>query len=115
MILITLCQEGVSPSHPEILEMGYQTFEEVNRKVRKGTIKKLTAAAHLVHVGRVIKERARGIMVSQGISKSETGRLGLVYAREPQEALEIAFSLLGGDATVAVLQKGGEILPLIRK
>jgi len=113
VILITLCQEGVSPSHPEILEMGYQTFEEVDRKVRKGTIKKLTVAAHLVHVGRVIKERAKGIMVSQGISKSETERLGLLYAREPQEALEIAFSLLGRDAKVAVLQRGGEILPVI--
>ncbi len=113
VILITLCQEGVSPSHPEILEMGYQTFEEVDRKVRKGTIKKLTVAAHLVHVGRVIKERAKGIMVSQGISKSETERLGLLHAREPQEALEIAFSLLGRDAKVAVLQRGGEILPVI--
>jgi nickel-dependent lactate racemase len=113
VILITLCQEGVSPSHPEVLEMGYQTFEEVDRKVRKGTIKKLTVAAHLVHVGRVIKERAKGIMVSQGISKSETERLGLLHAREPQEALEIAFSLLGRDAKVAVLQRGGEILPVI--
>jgi len=115
VILITTCQEGVAPSHPEILEMGYQTFEEVDQQVRKGTIKKLTAAAHLVHVGRVIKERAKGIMVSQGISKSETERLGFVHAREPQEALKIAFSLLGRDAKVAVLQRAGEILPVIRK
>jgi len=113
VILITLCQEGVSPSHPEVLELGYQTFEEVDQKVHTGLIKKLTVAAHLVHVGRVIKERARGIMVSQGISKSETERLGLLHAREPQEALEIAFSLMGRNAKVAVLQRGGEILPVI--
>jgi nickel-dependent lactate racemase len=113
VILITPCPEGVSPSHPEVLELGYQTFEEVDRKVRKGTIKKLTVAAHLVHVGRVIRERAKGIMVSYGISKDETERLGLLHAREPQEALEIAFSLLGRHAKVAVLQKGGEILPRI--
>lgn len=115
VILVSPCQEGVSPSHPEVLEMGYQTFEEVDQKVRKGTIKKLTVAAHLVHVGRVIKERAKGVMVSQGISKSETERLGFVHAREPQEALEIAFSLLGRNAKVAVLKRGGEILPLIQK
>jgi hypothetical protein len=30
-------------------------MEEVERKVKQGTIKKLTVAAHLVHVGRVIK------------------------------------------------------------
>jgi nickel-dependent lactate racemase len=115
VILVTSCQEGVSPSHPEVLEMGYQTFEEVERKVKQGTIKKLTVAAHLVHVGRVIKERAKGIMVSKGISKNDTERLGLIHARQPQEALEIGFSLVGRDARVAVLQRGGEILPVIRK
>jgi hypothetical protein len=53
-------------------------------------------------------------MVSQGISKSETERLGLLHAREPQEALEIALSLMGRNAKVAVLQRGGEILPIIK-
>jgi nickel-dependent lactate racemase len=115
VILISPCPEGVSPSHPEVLELGYQTFEEVGQKVQRGTIKKMTVAAHLVHVGRVIKERARGIMVSQGISRSETERLGFIYAREPQEALEFGFSLLGRDAKVAVLQRGGEILPVVKK
>jgi nickel-dependent lactate racemase len=71
-------------------------------------------AAHLVHVGRVIKERAKGILVSPGISKEETERLGFIHAREPQDALEIAFSLMGKDAKVAVLQRGGEILPIIK-
>jgi nickel-dependent lactate racemase len=112
VILITLCQEGVSPSHPEVLEWGYQTFEEVDEKVQQGKIQKLTAAAHLVHVGRVIKERAKGILVSTGISKEETEKLGFSHANSPQEALEIAFSLLGRDAKVAVLQRGGEILPI---
>lgn len=115
VILVTLCPEGVSPSHPEVLELGYHTFEEVNQQVQKGMIKKLTAAAHLVHVGRVIKERAKGILVAPGISKEETERLGFVHARNPKEALEIAFSSMGQDAKVAVLQRGGEILPVIEK
>ena len=114
VILVTPCPEGVSPSHPEVLEFGYQTFREVEQKVQNGMINKLTVAAHLVHVGRVMKERARGIMVSQGIGKEETERLGFIHAREPQEALEIAFSLMGPEAGVVVLQKGGEILPIIR-
>jgi len=115
VILISPCPEGVSPSHPEVLEFGYQTFETVDQWVRQGKIRKLTAAAHLVHVGRVIKERAKGIMVSRGISKEETEKLGLYYAREAQEALEMAFSLAGKKAKVAVLQRGGEILPVIRE
>ena len=114
VILITSCPEGISVSHPEVLEWGYQTFEEVKQKVRQGQINKLTVAAHLVHVGRVIKERAKGILVSPGISKEEAERLGFIYARNPQEALDIAFSHLSRDAKVAVLQRGGEILPVIK-
>ena len=114
VILITPCPEGVSPSHPEVLDWGYRTFEEVDRNVREGKIKKLTVAAHLVHVGRVIRERAKGILVCPGISKEETERLNFVHAREPREALEIAFALLSNDAKVAVLHRGGEILPVIQ-
>jgi nickel-dependent lactate racemase len=114
VILISPCPEGVSPSHPEVLDWGYRTFEEVDRNVGEGKIKKLTVAAHLVHVGRVIRERAKGILVCPGISKEETERLNFVHAREPQEALEIAFRLLGSNAKVTVLHRGGEILPVIQ-
>jgi nickel-dependent lactate racemase len=114
VILVSPCPEGVSPSHPEVLEFGYQTFETVDQWVRQGKIHKLTAAAHLVHVGRVIKERAKGIMVSPGISKEEKERLGLIHAKDPEEALYMAFSLSGRNSKVAILQRGGEILPVIK-
>ena len=113
VILISPCPEGVSPSHPEVLEFGYQTYKDAERLLREGKIHKLTAAAHLVHVGRVIRERAMGIMVTTGISKEETERLGMRYAQNPQEALEMALSQMGHDAKIAVLQRGGEILPQI--
>jgi nickel-dependent lactate racemase len=115
VILISPCPEGVSPSHPEVLEFGYQTFEDADRLFRQGRIHKLTAAAHLVHVGRVIKERAKSIFVSQGISKEEKERLGFIHAEDPQEALEMAFSILGRQARIAILQRGGEILPVIKE
>jgi nickel-dependent lactate racemase len=115
VILVSTCPEGISPSHPEVLEFGYQTFEIVDQWVRQGKIQKLTAAAHLVHVGRVVKERARGIMVCPGISREEKERLGFLHAQNPQEALDIAFSLLGHDARIAVLQRGGEILPVVQE
>jgi nickel-dependent lactate racemase len=113
VVLVTPCTAGVSPSHPEVLEAGYQTFGEVDRQVQKGMMTKLTVAAHLVHVGRVIKERARGVLVSRGIPKSDAEKLGFLYAEQPQEALEIAMSLCSSNAKVAVLQRGSEILPII--
>jgi nickel-dependent lactate racemase len=114
VILVTPCPEGVSPSHPEVLEIGYRPFAEVEKRVRTGGMKKLSVAAHLAHVGRVIKEKARGILVCPGISKEDTERMGFLHACEPQEALEMAFSVLSEDARVAVLQRGGEILPVVR-
>jgi nickel-dependent lactate racemase len=114
VILISPCSEGVSPSHPEVLELGYQRFETVDQWIREKKIQKLTAAAHLVHVGRVIKERARTIFVSHGISKEQKERLGFIHAKNPKEALDMALGLMGRDAKVAVLQRGGEILPAIK-
>jgi nickel-dependent lactate racemase len=115
VILVSPCPEGVSPSHPEVLEFGYQTFQTVDQWLREGKIQKWTAAAHLVHVGRVIKERAKGIFVSQGISKEEKERLGLIHAENPAEALEMAFSMAGRKSSVAILQRGGEILPVVKE
>ncbi len=112
VILVSPCPEGVSPSHPEVLELGYQTYEGAEELFHRGKIHKLTVAAHLVHVGRVIKERARAIFVARGLSKIEKERLGFLHAETPQEALNMAFSLLGRKARVAVLQRGGEILPI---
>lgn len=114
VILVSPCLAGVSPSHPEVLVNGYHSFRQTERMVQSGMVKKLTVAAHLVHVGRVIKERAKGILVTRGISWDETERLGLLYADEPQEALEMALSFCGRDAKVAVLQRGSEILPVIQ-
>jgi nickel-dependent lactate racemase len=65
-------------------------------------------------VGRVIKERAKTIFVSYGISKEQKERLGFIHAENPQEALDMAFGLQGRNAKVAVLQRGGEILPVIK-
>ena len=113
VILVSPCPDGVSTSHPEVLETGYHPFSVVEEMVQQGKISKLTAAAHLVHVGRVIKERAQGILVSAGISKQETEKLGLTYAATPQEALDIALDRLGKEAQVAVLRQGGEILPVV--
>lgn len=105
---------GVSPSHFEALEAVYGTFEEVDRQVRKGTMTKLTVGAHLVHVGRVIKERARGISAGRGIPKTDAVKLGFLHDQESRDALDIVISLCGRHEKVAVLQRGSEALPVIQ-
>ncbi|PYV15328.1 MAG: nickel-dependent lactate racemase [Acidobacteria bacterium] len=115
VVLVTPCPHGVSDEHPEVEQLGYLGFEEVKAQVEKKLIRDLVAAAHLVHVGRVIRDRARGIMVSPGI-KAETQRhLGLEPARTPQEALDKALAIVGRDAKVAVLHHGGDVLPIVQE
>lgn len=112
VIVITPCPHGVSAEHPEVEQLGYHTFAEVKAMVDKKRISDLVAAAHLVHVGRVICDRARGIMVSPGISAEVQAHLGFESASTAQGALEMALNIAGTNAKVAVLRHGGDVLPI---
>jgi lactate racemase len=113
VVLVTPCPEGVSGSHPAVLEFGYQSVERVSSWVRRGELPDLMVAAELAIGGRVIRDRARGILVSPGIPREASLRLGFEPASTPQESLEKALRLVGTDASVIVLRHGGEILPVI--
>jgi nickel-dependent lactate racemase len=114
IVMISPCTEGVCAEHPDVLKYGYLTYSEVKRLVDCGEIADLTLAAHLIHVGRVIREKASTILVSSGIEASTSASLGFIAADHPQEALEKAFALVGKHAAVCVLQHAGHILPIIR-
>ncbi len=114
MILVTPCPHGVASEHPEVEEIGYLCFAEVKARVERKEIADLVAAAHLAHVGRIIRDRARGIMVSPGIARQTQRHLGFEPARTPQQALELAFAIAGSDAKVTVLRQGGNVLPLVK-
>ncbi len=113
VILITPCPHGVSIEHPEVEKLGYHTVEEVKQMVASRKITDLIGAAHLAHVGRVICDRARGIMVSSGIAPDTQKSIGFRPARTLADGLEMAFSMAGRDAKVAVLRQGGHVLPRV--
>lgn len=113
LILVTPCPEGVSVEHPQILDIGYRPFAEVESMVKRGEIRDLTLAAHLVHVGRVIYEKAIGVLVSSGIDPQTAAKLGFHWAASPQEALTFALKRKGKKASIAVIKNGGEIMPLV--
>ncbi len=113
VILVTLCPEGVSRSHPLILERGYKSEAETMEDVRTGKLSNMIVASHCLRVGRIIKDKATGILVSKGISQHETEHLGFIYAQDPAQALDKALQIAGKDATIGVLRNGGEALPLV--
>lgn len=115
VILVTQCSHGVSTEHPEVEQMGYPGVEQVKAMVAEKKISDLVAAAHLAHVGRVIRDRARGIMVSPGIPPDVQRKIGFEPAATPQEALEMALRMAGRNARVVALQQGGHVLPLVKR
>jgi len=112
-ILVSPCPEGVSRTHGLILQEGYRRSWETISLVESGRIADKIVAAHLVRVGRVIKDNGVGILISPGISRLDTKRLGFRYAAAPQQALDMAFELKGEDASVLVIRQGGAALPLV--
>ena len=112
-VLVTPCPHGVSEEHPEVEQLGYHGYAEVRSMVESKTITDLVAAAHLVHVGRVIRDKAHGIMVSPGIDRETQGHLGFEPAHSPQQALQMALEIAGPDAKTVVLRHGGDVLPLV--
>ena len=113
VIIVTPCPHGVSTEHPEVERLGYHGFAEVKSMVEKKQITDLVAAAHLVHVGRVVRDRARGIMVSPGINSNTQAHLGFESASTPQRALDMAYKITGPQARVVVLRHGGDVLPVV--
>ena len=112
IIIVSPCYEGVSKTHPEIMQYGYRPLKELKEIEKEGKLD-LTVLVHLIQVSRVIKEKARCILVSPGISKKDKIKLGLLHADTPQEALDMALSFKGKKSSIAVLRRAGEMLPIL--
>ena len=112
LILVTPAPEGAARTHPRLAKIGFRPHQEIARMVEEGQIEAGASAAALSDVGRVIKEKATGIMVSPGIKPAVQKQLGFQPAKTPQEALKMAFDRKGRDAKVVVFHHGGEIVPL---
>jgi len=114
IVLLAQCPEGVAVEHPDVEHFGYKPYHEVKNLVEKGKIKDISAGAHLVHVGRVIREKARCILVSEGIDEKTAKRIGFDYASTFDEALKKALDKHGPKARIVVMRHASDLLPLIK-
>lgn len=112
LIVVAPNPEGVADNHPNVLEIGYRPHAEIVRMVERGEVEDVVGAAILADVAQMV-DRTDCIMVSPGVTRQETERLGFRYAATAQDALALAFERQGEDARVAVLRHGGHILPLV--
>jgi nickel-dependent lactate racemase len=112
LVVVSPNPEGVAANHPNLLEIGYRPQSEIVRMVGAGEVEDVVGAAVLADIAQIV-DRADCVLVSPGITREETERLGFRYAGTAQEALGMAFERQGREAEVAVLRHGGHILPLV--
>ncbi len=111
VIQVASCPEGISASHPEVLEYGYRPLVVVGEMVRCGVVNK-SVAAHMIQASEVIVDRGRGFLISSGVRPEDAVRLGFLHADSAQDALDRALHMKGPDASIIVLSHAGDILPL---
>ncbi|MFH7860137.1 MAG: nickel-dependent lactate racemase [Candidatus Aenigmatarchaeota archaeon] len=113
IILLARCFEGISKEHPEVEKFGYMGFKQVKELVNEGKIKDLTAAAHIAHVGRIIKDKAECILISSGIKKEIAEKIGFKYEENPQKAILKALDKYSKEAKIVILHNAPTILPIL--
>jgi len=115
IILVARCRFGVSETYPVMKKVGYVLTEEARGLFEQGIIPDKVLAAHIARVGRVLHQRAKIILVSPGVERSEAEGMGLIYSENVGDALEEAYRLTEAEARVALLRNAGEILPIIER
>ncbi|MCD6518448.1 MAG: nickel-dependent lactate racemase, partial [Anaerolineae bacterium] len=112
IIVVTPCPEGVSATHPEVLEFASWPKAEIDAAIRAGKMDDLVAGA-LTLAWAGTREKAEVFLVSGGISPEEARALGFRPFPSVQDALGAAFARHGPDARVMVLPYAPDILPLL--
>jgi len=113
IVLKARCPEGVSPQFPEFERYGFRDPEGLKRKVEEGKIKNKLMAYTLIAIGRILKHKAKVILVSKGISSESSQKLGFLLAGSLRAALKKAKELTGKRARIIFLKRACETLPLM--
>ncbi len=114
VIFVTAAPDGIAPTHPSLEERGRLCYSEIKRMMLEDEWEDRVAGSILL----VIKKGTEGVdvrVVSQGLTKEMMERMSLLYAETIQEALDEAFSKHGRDATVGIINHGGDVLPVLRE
>lgn len=112
LILVSPNPEGVASNHRNLLEIGYRPHAQIVEMVQQGRVDDLVGVAILADVCQIV-DKTDCLMVSPGVTREQTERMGFRYATSAREALAMAFERQGPSASVAVLRFGGHILPVV--
>jgi nickel-dependent lactate racemase len=112
LILASPCPEGIASTHPDFGRFIGSDPDELMKKIESGEIDDRLSAPVAVRMGRV-KSRIRIVLVTDGIGREDTERMGFGWSPSVQDAADQALRRYGPDASVTVLTHGGKSLPLL--
>ncbi|RDD54029.1 MAG: nickel-dependent lactate racemase [Candidatus Korarchaeota archaeon NZ13-K] len=110
LILATPCPEGVSKTHPEVVELAGLPPEEIDRRVREGLVRDLIGAANSM-VWSKVRSRIRVVIVSEGLDEREVRSMGFEWYGDLEEAIRRELRRLHGKPRVGVMRNSPELLP----
>ena len=115
--IIILCgnfPEGVSATHPEVERYASLGKTELDALVESGGIKDGACIGALYqHI--LVRERAAVFCVSSGLAEDTQKLLGFTPFSTVGGALSRALEITGAEATIGVIDQGGEVVPLLPK
>ena len=111
IIEVAPCYEGISVSHPDVLEYLKNDSTEIGRMLERGEVENVVAAAVCMAWARM-RERVDIVLISEGIGEGDTRALGFQYFEDVQGAFDAALAKHGEEATVIVMTHAPEMLPI---
>lgn len=111
VIVVTPSPEGVSVSHHDMLEFTALPPERIDALITDGTINDVVSGAVALAWAKM-RERARILLVSDGIPPEDARNLGFEPHPSVEDALAAALRAHGAGASINVLPYAPETLPL---
>jgi nickel-dependent lactate racemase len=111
LILLHPAPEGIAQDHPEMVELGMIPGDLVCERALRGEVADGVGAATYVALDQT-RCRVHVILVSIGIGHEEAARIGLEATDDVTEALNAALARHGSEATIGVVTRGGDVMPV---
>lgn len=109
LIVIAECRDGIGHKVFDEWMYQYKTLEELSKQVQTN----FKLGGHKAYYMRKTMQKADIILVSELDSELVEDPFNMTPSDSLEDALELAFSRMGNDASVWTLPIGGETLPLI--
>ncbi len=114
ILLVSPLWEGLAPTHGEVASLAALSNEEIHAKLARGEVTDRCSAAEALYLNN-IKQEFRVTLVTTGLSREETHRLGFGYVRPEDLEGAIVKRIAAGRGPIGIVRNAAEILPCCKE